>query len=73
VVQFKLNHYRDGVAGLPGENSPNSDKSSPGAMPVTGFKSAESRIQAIGVWVWLGSTAITSVPLVAISVPAKAS
>ncbi len=62
-----------GVAGLPDENSPNSDNNSPGAMAVTGFKSAASRMQAMGVCVALGSTAMTFVPLVAISVPAKAS
>ena len=38
-----------GVAGLPDENSPNSDNNSPGAMEVTGFKSAASRTQAMGV------------------------
>jgi hypothetical protein len=61
-----------GVAGLPDENSPNRDNSSPGAMAVTGFKSTESRMQAMGVRVALGSTATTFDPLEAISVPAKA-
>src|ERR1035441_4920375 len=62
-----------GVAGLPDENSPNSDNNSPGAIEVIGLKSAQSGMQALGVWVALGSTAMTFVPLVAISVPAKAS
>src|ERR1019366_8082428 len=62
-----------GVAGLQDENSPNSDNNSPGAIEVTGLKSAESRMPAMGVWVALGSTAMTLVPLVAIGVLGKPS
>ncbi len=62
-----------GVSGLPEENSPNRESSSPGAMEVTGFKSAASRTQSMTARGASGLIAITFVPPVSTSVPAKAS